>query len=89
MEVKLSAKVFLIHGSVPFSPPYLLMQMVLENPQMTLSEFEGFMAKQLQHKPQSNRKKLNESEAGCVVCHLSARKTSEIKILLWRQIGIT
>lgn len=50
MEVKLSAKIFLIHGSVPFSLPYLLMQMVLENPQMTLSEFEGFMAKQLNHK---------------------------------------
>lgn len=82
MEVKLSAKIFLIHGSVPFSPPYLLMQMVLENPQVTLSEFEGFMAKQLQHKTQSNRKKLNDSEAGCVVCYLSAHKTCEIKLLL-------
>lgn len=64
------------------------MQIVLENPQMILSEFAGFMAKQFQHKPQSNSKKLNESETGCVVCHLSAHKICEIKLLLLWWIGI-
>lgn len=40
---------------------------LLQNPQRILGEFEGFVARKFQHKPQSNSKKLNELEADCVV----------------------